>query len=393
MKSVTVQNLPVNSFLDMPVFLDEHYILITPDIPVTQELKQRLQKWGYKSVSTDGSPVESPPMQDKDGDEGGSVGAAPATAVLESNIKEQQHREAAKDFFLECAGFLQEVFDIYLERNIININTITENVKEMITFVKENRKYILRFNELVSSDHNQIVVQSIKTAIVALVLAEVLKLPVFKQIEVGIAGLLHDIGMLRIPAAIYMKKDALSPEEKKAIITHPVIGFRALKEVEFPMPISRAVLEHQEKENGTGYPRGLTGDKISFYAKILAVASSYVAIVSDRPYRDAVDGHAGIMDLLKNSGKQYDEQIIRVLVFTLSIYPIGTFVLLSNGSQGIVIETNPKNPKFPVVKLLMSEDGVSFKEQPVLNTRDGDNGIFVIRPLTNNEIQDLQNTV
>ena len=124
MKSVTVQNLPVNAFLDMPVFLDEHYILITPEVPVTQELKQRLTKWGYKSVSTDGSPVESPPLQDKNGG-GGSVGAAPATAVLESNIKEQQHREAAVQFFVECSSFLQEVFDIYLERNIININTIT----------------------------------------------------------------------------------------------------------------------------------------------------------------------------------------------------------------------------------------------------------------------------
>ena len=120
--------------------------------------------------------------------------------------------------------------------------------------------------------------------------------------------------MLRIPPAIYMKKDALTPEEKKAIITHPVIGFRALKAVEFPMSISRAVLEHQEKENGTGYPRGLTGDKISFYAKILAVASSYVAIVSNRPYRDALDGHAGIMDLLKNS-QENRQKVVRNLHF------------------------------------------------------------------------------
>jgi HD-GYP domain-containing protein (c-di-GMP phosphodiesterase class II) len=376
----------------MPVFLDENYILTTPDVPIAEELKNRLQKWGYTTVQTEGTPQDPTQSQEKEG-EGGSAAAAPATAVLESNIKEQQSREAAMKFFLECAEFLQYTFTIYLERNIININTITEKMKEMITFIKENRKYILRFGELVSPKHSQIVSQSIKTTIVALVLADVLKLPVFKQIEVGIAGFLHDIGMLRIPKEIYMKEGALTEEEKKAIITHPVIGFRILKEVEFPMAISRAVLEHQEKENGSGYPRGLTGDKISFYAKILAVASSYVAIVSDRPYRDAVDGHAGIMDLLKNSGKQYDEQIIRVLVFTLSIYPIGTFVLLSNGSQGIVVETNPKDPKFPVVKLLLSEEGVSFKEQPVLNTRDGSDGIHVVRPLTNNEIQELQTQI
>ncbi len=390
MKSITIHNLPTNSYIDMPVFLDDSYILLTSDVPVTDELKQRLSEWGYTSVLTDGSPIDSPPEPNGGGVSGEGSSSPPGTAVLDSNIKDQEKRKASLDFFLSYCDFLKGVFSMYLENNVFSMNTISDKVKEMIIFVKENRKYILRINDLVTDEYDQIVTQSIKTTIVSLVLSDVLKLPVFKQIEIGMTGLLHDIGMIRIPPEIYMKKDALTPEERKAIITHTVLGFRILKAAEFPMSVSRAVLEHQEKENGSGYPRGLTGDKISFYAKLIAIASSYVATVSNRPYRDAMDGHAGIMDLLKNSGKQYDEQIIRVLVYTLSIYPIGTFVILSNGTRGIVIETNPKNPRYPVVKLLMSEEGLPYKEQPVLNTREGEGGIHILRPLMNNEIKVLQ---
>ena len=80
-------------------------------------------------------------------------------------------------------------------------------------------------------------------------------------------------------------------------------------------------------------------------------------------------------------------------MYTLSIYPIGTLVILSNNTKGIVIETNPKNPKYPIVKLLVGHDGEPFKEQPVLNTRAGEDGVHILRPLMHNEITELQQSL
>ncbi|RKX75124.1 MAG: metal-dependent phosphohydrolase [Spirochaetes bacterium] len=388
MKSVSVSNLPSNSYIDKPVFLDENYILLSPDVPVTEELKNRLMQWGYSRVLTDGIPTEAPPvvaMAEADR----SSGDEETTAILNKDVKEHEHWEEAFNTYREMNDFLSKIFERYLEKGEINRGIIFEKIRDLSTFIKDRRKYMLRITDMHTDKHSYIVSQSVKTTIISLVLADVMKLPVFKQIDVGTAALLHEIGMIKIPERIYMSNKPLTPEEKKAIAAHPVLGFRILKEMGFTMPVTRAVLESHERIDGSGYPRGLTGDRISFYSKIIAVASSYVAIVSRRPFREALDGHTGIMDLLKNVGKQFDEQVIKVLVYTLSIYPIGTYVALSDGSKGVVVESDPNNPRHPIVKLLAKENGMPYRDQPILKTKK-DDGIQIVRPLTRKEIETLQ---
>ena len=389
MNSVSVANLPVGSYIDQPVYLDNKFVLLSPDIPVTEELKKRLQTWNYSKVFTDGTPVESPPeyAASMAAPENGS-GTAASKAVLDTDYKEKEHMDEVQHFFHEMTTFLSDIFELYLKHNSFQMNRISEQVKACTDMIKTHKKYLTQINMLQDTEHSYLISHSVKTTIIALVLADVLKLPPFKQIEVGMAGLLHEIGMLRIPPQLYMSSKQLTPEEKKTIAAHTVLGFRILKAAEFPLSVTRAVLESHERVDGSGYPRGLTGDKISLYAKILTIASSYAAMVSKRPYRDATDGHTSIMDLLKNTGKQYDEQLIRVLVFTLSIYPVGTYVALSNGAQGLVIETDSDKPKYPIVKLLLNEQGAPFREQPILHTEEGE-GIQILRPLIQKEIETL----
>ncbi|MDR2662289.1 MAG: HD-GYP domain-containing protein, partial [Treponema sp.] len=151
---------------------------------------------------------------------------------------------------------------------------------------------------------------------------------------------------------------------------------------DFPLVVSLAALEHHERENGSGYPQKLTGDKISLYAKIIAVACSYEALTSTRPHKDAKDGYSGMLDLLKNEGKQYDDTIVKALVFSLSIYPIGLYVLLSNGKKGQVVDVNPENPKFPMVQVFgeLTPDG----KNKIIETSQ--EGVFISRPLKKEEI-------
>lgn len=391
MNSVTVTNLPVGSYIDKPVYLDEKYILLTPDIPISEDLIKRLQEWGFSRVYTDGTPTSAPPIYeaaDISNESGEGNSGQSGTAVLTSDAREEEAKKEAQEFFLEMTDFVSETFDLFLKSNEFHMNLLSEKVKLTIDKLKTHRKYLLQLRSLHDPNHSYLIGHAVKTMLVSLVLADVLKLPTFKQIEVGIAALLHEIGMLRIPRELYMNAKTLTADEKKSIAAHTILGFRILKNAGFPMTVTRAVLEHHERVDGSGHPRGLTGDKISLYAKIIAIAGSYSAIVSKRPYRDASDGHTGIMDLLKNTGKQYDERLIRVLVFTLSIYPIGTFVALSNGAQGIVIETDTDRPKYPIVKLMINENGERFREPPVLHTEEG-NGISIVRPLVQKEIDKI----
>jgi HD-GYP domain-containing protein (c-di-GMP phosphodiesterase class II) len=156
-----------------------------------------------------------------------------------------------------------------------------------------------------------------------------------------------------------------------------------LKAFDVPVEISVAALEHHERENGSGYPRRLGSDKISLYSKIIAVACSYDALVSRRPYKEAKDGHAGIIELLKNEGKGYNDIVVRALVLSLSIYPIGLYVLLSTGKKGQVVDINPDNPRYPVVEIFgeLSPDGKNKV------SKTSPEGLFIMRPLSRAEIE------
>jgi HD-GYP domain-containing protein (c-di-GMP phosphodiesterase class II) len=198
--------------------------------------------------------------------------------------------------------------------------------------------------------------------------------------------------MTRIPPQVYRHNRQLNPKERQTIITHPVISFKILKEAAFPNPVVLAVLEHHEYIDGTGYPRKLKGDQISLYGKIIGVASSYAAAVSKRPFREGQDGHSGIMDLVRDMGKRYDDTILRALVFTLSVYPVGTYVLLSNKVKALVVKTDQQHPKEPTVRLLVNENNTLYPEQPVVQIRENDE-VTIQRPLTKMEIQEVRKQI
>jgi HD-GYP domain-containing protein (c-di-GMP phosphodiesterase class II) len=226
-----------------------------------------------------------------------------------------------------------------------------------------------------------LVSHAVKSTIIAIIIGSHLKLPNHRLIELGVAALLHEAGMIMLPPQVYMAKRALNPAERKAILTHPILSFNLLKSYDFPLVVSLAALEHHERENGSGYPQKLTGEKISLYAKIIAVACSYEALTSSRPHKDAKDGYSGMLDLLKNEGKRYDDAVVKALVLSLSIYPIGLYVLLSSGRKGQVVDVGA-DPKFPMVQIFgeLTPDG----KNKVIETSQ--EGLHIVRPLRKEEI-------
>ncbi len=364
MNKVSIGSLKPDSYIDKPVYLDEQYILLSPDVAVSSELIDRLQKWNYQEIQTDGIPFEGEPVN--------SNSNGTATAILEINEKETEAKNQSQKFFDECVKFLVKYCDNFREMDILPLLPVSDKVKEIIAELRQQKHLLLNINPQLTESDSYIIFHSIKTTLLVLAIADFLKFPAHKQIEIGIAAMLHKLGMLLLPSQLYQKKGTLTPKELQVIRTHPVISYKTLKKAEFHASIYISVLEHQEHIDGTGYPRKIKGDKISLYGKILAVASAYAAATTGRPFRDERDGHSGIMDLLKSKGTKYDEKILRSLVFIVSIYPIGTFVQLSNMVKGIVIKTNLATPQHPILKLLINENGVPYNNKPILQTRPED---------------------
>lgn len=129
---------------------------------------------------------------------------------------------------------------------------------------------------------------------------------------VMMAGSIHDLGKLAIPAEILSKPNRLSDAEFSLIKTHPQVGYDILKDIEFPWPVAQMVVQHHEKMDGSGYPRGLSGDEILLESSILAVADVVEAMASHRPYRPSLGINAALDEISKNKGILYHSEVVDV---------------------------------------------------------------------------------
>ncbi|HPO51841.1 MAG TPA: response regulator [bacterium] len=128
------------------------------------------------------------------------------------------------------------------------------------------------------------------------------------------AAYLHDIGKLGIKDEIILKKSSLSEKELEIIKKHPLITKEILQPLKMRKEEIEACLYHHERVNGKGYPEGLSGEKIPLFARILAVADSLSAMISERPYRKKMEIEDAIEELKRNAGQQFDENIVKVLI-------------------------------------------------------------------------------
>jgi HD-GYP domain-containing protein (c-di-GMP phosphodiesterase class II) len=382
MNKIPQKNIIEGMIFESPVYLDENYILLTPEIPVSEALRTNLINWDYQELYTEGSIT---------GKEALNTGEKNiASAYLDHDAKEKEGIKNAQDFYIEVLNSVEKIFSRYSRDKHLDLNNITELIKKMITMIKENHDYILRLPDLATNNKDYLITHSVKTSLLALTIGESMKMPNFKLIELGISAMLHEIGMLKLPDNLYNFKRQLSDTEKKALTTHTILGYRLLKEFPLSQDVLMGVLQHHEKSDGSGYPQQLPASKISDYAKIISVVCAYDAQISKRPHSGPRDGYHTLMEMLKGVGTIYDETALRTLVYSISIFPLGSYVVLENGSIGVVVHTNKTNPKYPLVKLFVDQDKNPLRDLPVIKTRDED-GFKILNILSDIEKDRLIN--
>jgi len=125
-----------------------------------------------------------------------------------------------------------------------------------------------------------------------------------------LAASIHDLGKIRVPAEILSKPGRLSPIEYELIKCHSQTGYDIVKDIQFPQPIARMVLQHHERMDGSGYPQGLKGEQILLEARILAVADVVEAMASHRPYRAGLGLEAALAEIIRQRGTQLDQVVV-----------------------------------------------------------------------------------
>jgi HD-GYP domain-containing protein (c-di-GMP phosphodiesterase class II) len=223
---------------------------------------------------------------------------------------------------------------------------------------------------------------SLNVSVLAVLLGKRLGLDKIALSEVGVAAMLHDLGKARIPEAILNKPGKLTPTEFAVMKTHPEQGHALLQgRPGMTEPMLRAVLEHHERRDGTGYPRGLKEQDIGLYSRIVSVADVYDALTSRRVYKEPMAPAKALGLMYQWRDRDFTPLVIEQFIRCLGVYPLGSLVQMSSGEHALVVGTNPLLPTRPVVRVILDAKmrskptrTVDLSEEP-----PGDAGLSILR--------------
>ncbi len=186
--------------------------------------------------------------------------------------------------------------------------------------------------------------------------------------EIAQAALLADVGMTMVPEAILLKAGKLSDEELAEIHRHTSNSFALLEKITGVSDVVlAAAYQHHERITGAGYPKRRSNSQISQVARIVAIADTLCAMVHKRSHRDAMTPQTALDKVVKMGQMNFlDANLIKALLRYLSIYPIGTFVELSGGRMGRVMDAHPEDPLRPVISILRNERGQPLPMKQIL---------------------------
>ncbi len=277
-----------------------------------------------------------------------------STALLDSSVK--SFVEVYKHWIKEATNFFNQI----IQYKDIDKEKVRNFIMDMINLINKNKNNALIVFGKKFEGCLYVYSQTIETIILTFIIGTSMNLSQLALSNLAIASLFHDIGMLKIPRDILEKVGPLNSGEVSIIRSHPTIGYKMLREVNYSAIIASGALQHHERIDGTGYPNKLTQDKITDISKIISVGDAYCAAIATKPFnKSPLHAKKVILELLKSGGTAYSPTVLKELIKNISFYPIGSLVLLSNDLPARVVGNSGVAMK-PIVRVIAKEndDGI-----------------------------------
>ncbi|MDY6853521.1 MAG: HD domain-containing protein [Thermodesulfobacteriota bacterium] len=252
------------------------------------------------------------------------------------------------------------------EKIIDSLQSYEPALHKYLNGQKEN-SLLIKFYSIEQS-LDDMAVHCVNVAVLAIDIGIGLKYEKERLIQVGVAAFLHDIGMCKIPSSIIYKPGLLSQKEYDIVKRHPEYGLEILTNLgEEHAWLKKTILQEHERSNGTGYLKGIKGEDIHEYAKIIGIADVYEALSHSRPYRGYLLPHHAMKEIMKETKEGvFSSHILKALIERLSIFPLYSIVKLNSGAIGRVIETNKSYPLSPTIETLVDPQGKKMKERDII---------------------------
>ena len=260
----------------------------------------------------------------------------------------QDETERARNILGKSRRAVMKMFGDVRMGRAIEVGGIAPMVEEIAASVTRNSTTLIGIARLKRKDEYTYM-HSVAVCALMINFARTLELDEGLVHELGLAGLLHDIGKMAVPEPVLNKPGRLSDDEFAIVREHPQRGYDlVVASPEAPAIAAEVVLHHHEKYDGSGYPHGLKGEQISLYARMGAICDVYDAITSDRPYKEGWAPADSIARMLEWQG-HFDQRLLDVFIRSIGIYPVGSIVRLRSNRLGLVVAENKREPTRPKV--------------------------------------------
>jgi HD-GYP domain-containing protein (c-di-GMP phosphodiesterase class II) len=259
-----------------------------------------------------------------------------------------------------------------------DIETAFRLVESLIDEPAVRRKMAALALRAGAPDVDYMVCHQVNTMIVTLKMGDGLDYDRDRLLELGVAALLHDVGMFTLPDALLYKASALNAVEIEIMQDHSKAGRDLLMPFHQKHPwLPEVVCQHHERVNGTGYPRGLRGSGVHEYAQIISLMDGYEAMTHHRPNRRALKQSYTARELIAQSrDAAFPPHLLKIFLKEITLYPEGSGVVLNNKMICEVVEINRHNPLRPDLKVLYDGKGKRVEHEKIIKLEE--NPIYFI---------------
>jgi len=337
MRYISLKQARPGMKLARSVYTDDGKILLAFGMSLTERLILGLAKSGVDSIY---------------------IEDARTSDIIIRDIIRPETRQNAVEAIHKTVKQIQNTNKIARRISVKDMGLLFQQVfHEMLNDLLGNKEIIVHLSNI-STHSGSMYHHSVNVAALATAVGMSLGYNRNQLMELGIGALLHDIGKMQLPKELLDKKTRWSEAEMEIAKQHTTLGFDLLrKEHNISLLSAHVALQHHERLDGSGYPRGISGKQIHEYAQIVGICDTYDSLTTPRPWRKRYMPQDALEYLLGSGGHQFELRLVEAFKRHIAVFPLGSGVVLNTGEAGVVCKVDPDYSHRPVIRVLKDGRG------------------------------------
>lgn len=342
MVSYEIDNLRIGMIVAEDIRTKGGQLVVPRGSTLSQQMIQHMKYYKISSAVILPNEVTIAASHPKEGDK--------ETSYASRLRASEEFREFRKDYMISADIFRTQLTDFVNGDNSLDTDLLLHNTMQLFEYNRRSFSLLDMLHNTRNIDDSTYV-HSINVGVISRLIGVWSHVPEDQLDVLTLCGLLHDIGKTQVPSEIIEKPGRLTAEEYEIIKSHTALGYRMIEAENMDHRIKNAILMHHERFDGSGYPFGLTGERIDTFASIVAIADVYDALTSDRVYRTAVCPFE-VIAIFENDGLQkYNPNYILTFLEHMALTYIGNNVRLNDGSTGRIMRIDERRLTRPLIQL------------------------------------------